>query len=657
MAQQASQVKVAFVGYRARAISYQLVFWLTLVGWSGLIVWLSIARYTGYNVGMLDLGNMAQSINSVKRGAPLVSSYGTGSMSRLALHVELIYFLIAPFYALWSDPRLLLMLQAILFVLGALPVSRLALRHNLGQLGAYCLAALYLFYPVALTSVLFDFHGDTLAMPLLLFAIDALDRRAWRSYALFVALALSCKFYVALPVALLGVMAWWCYRERRIACLTVGAAVVYGLVAFFVIRPLFTTEYTPAAQSGLNYLAYYFGGLEQALKTWRDRRLHAFVVFGPALLLIWAGWRWLVPALPVSTAALLSTGPGPAYAYWFHHYALVVPFIMMAAIVGAAELAGSRFRPAVPPWRRWLALLLVVITTLAVLMTTRKYVDTPLNPKFWYAPGLGLDDQAFGRTSRDAMKDQFLAAQVPPEVPLAASPLLAPHLTDRAVLFPDRDISSTPGYSLDTILPKVDYVLADALFDHPSMGPTDVERPAIARVLGDPSFGPVASRDGLFLFQRAAPAGRRLVQRVEAQNAPPGLQVAAEDRFGRNIGLVEADVVSLGSRRFRATFVWTLTGPALPQARFAAVSRIEGLADARIVHLPTYALLPVSRWQPGKLVRETFDVELPDELPPGKYTWSVGWYDLARPPSETTDRQSRLPGSQEIAAATVEVQQ
>ncbi len=40
------------------------------------------------------------------------------------------------------------------------------------------------FYPTALTSVLFDFHGDTLAMPLLLFALDALDQRAWGRYIL-----------------------------------------------------------------------------------------------------------------------------------------------------------------------------------------------------------------------------------------------------------------------------------------------------------------------------------------------------------------------------------------------------------------------------------------------------------------------------------------
>ena len=77
-------------------------------------------------------------------------------------------------------------------------------RELLEDFAARCLALIYLLYPTALTSVLFDFHGDTLAMPILLFALDALDQRAWKRYGLFIALALSCKFYVAMPVALMG---------------------------------------------------------------------------------------------------------------------------------------------------------------------------------------------------------------------------------------------------------------------------------------------------------------------------------------------------------------------------------------------------------------------------------------------------------------------
>src|SRR5579859_1672489 len=77
-----------------------------------MLIWLSIARYVGYNAGVLDLGNMTQAIDSLRHGQPLMFSYKDGSMSRLSLHVELFYLLLGPFYALWPDPRLLLIIQA-----------------------------------------------------------------------------------------------------------------------------------------------------------------------------------------------------------------------------------------------------------------------------------------------------------------------------------------------------------------------------------------------------------------------------------------------------------------------------------------------------------------------------------------------------------------
>lgn len=623
----------------------------------GMILWLSIARYMGYNSGMLDLGNMAQAIGSVQRGEPLVSTYGTGSMSRLGLHVELIYFLIAPFYALWSDPRLLLIIQAGLYVLGALPVYWLALRRGLPWLLGCFLIVLYLFYPVAMTGVLFDFHGDTLAMPLVLFTIDALDRRSWRRYALFVVLALSCKVYVALPIALIGVMAWWIYGERRVGLLTLGSAIIYGLVAFLVIRPLFTTAQTPQAQSGLNYLTFYFGDSLRALQSWRIRQFHATVVFGPALLLSLIGWEWLLASLVIGIPVVLSTGPGPSYAYWFHHYALVVPFIVMATIFGASRIAGAHRGPKVYAWRRWAAALAVIAITLFVLYSNRKYVDTPLNPKFWHTSGLGLDDLAYGRTSRDAVKDSFLATNVPPLVPLAASPYLAAHLTNRSTILLTREISAERSYPFASVLPKVDAVLPDALFDNRGAGGADAEAPAITQVMADPAFALVAARDGLLLFERNTTEERQLLQRIDQTPTPADGTSSASHDFGNTIRLVDAHLKPLDNGRVRAVFSWMLLTPSPPPGHLMAVSRLEGIDGARIVHLPTYALKPVSQWKAGQVVHETFDIQLPPGVSPGKYIWRTGWYDLTRPWSYLTDDRSRLPGTQELPIATLDISQ
>jgi uncharacterized membrane protein len=638
---------------------------LLLVG--GVLGWLSIARYQGYNAGMLDLGNMAQAIWSATQGQPLIFTYVDGPTSRLAFHIELIYFLIAPLYALWSSPMLLLILQAGLFALGALPAYTLALRATESRFAARCIALIYLLYPVAQTSVLFDFHGDTLALPLLLFAVDAFDRRAWRAYTVFLVLALLCKFYVALPVFLLGLLIGWRDGFWRVALFTCAGAAIYGTLAFFVIRPAFTTETTSSAHRGLNYLVFYFGQLSVIWDTLGERLLNALIVFGPALLVAWRGWRWLLVGLPVALAMLISSGPGPAYAYIYHHYALVVPFIVLATIEGAQRMqqraAANSGKRRGRSWRGDLGL-----TVAIVLLAQALLVDTPTNPLFWLGiPGQGLDSAQYGHIPRDDLKDRFLAEQVPPDAPLAASAFLGPHLANRATLYTVRYSDDPGGERLPTLLPEVDYVLADALFDWQRIvdgalvGGVAYEQAEIGLLLRDPDFGLVAARDGLLLFERDASAERTLRQEIEP--AAPVPATTPVTTFAETIRLLDASIEPRGAGRYQASFLWSPARPLIEDDTLVAVSRLLPTATdaasaapaARIVHLPTFALHAPALWQPGAAVRETFDVELPSDLAPGSYHWYVGWYATQHPDAYATDARSRL-GQQEALVGTLVIE-
>ncbi|MEA3308112.1 MAG: DUF2079 domain-containing protein [Chloroflexota bacterium] len=412
---------------------------------------LSVARYRGYNVGMKDLGRMSQAIWSVTRGQPLVMTSRYGAQSRLALHVELFYFLLVPLYALFSSPITLLLFQTGLFVSGAIPLYVLARRRLGDALLAGVVALIYLFYPVAQTAVLFDFHGDTLAMPLLLFAIESLDRQAWKNYALWIALALSCKLYVAAPVAVLGGMLWLQGR-RRVGMVTFLAGVGWGVVAFWGVRALFApTTGGEVATTASGYLSFYFGTLWQELPTsLLARGLVAGIVFLPVTVVAWHAPLWLLPAAAVGLPALLSTGPGPSYYYGYHHYALAVPFLMAAVVYGSVRV--KRQSPA----QRTFVLLVGLMLT---ILLNSFFVDTPLNPNFWKAKGgQGLAATKYGRTSRDALKDLWLCTSVPEGSPLAASVMLAPHLSNRSTLYLTDYL---PEHSGDIMV-----AVPDALFDY-----------------------------------------------------------------------------------------------------------------------------------------------------------------------------------------------
>ncbi len=178
------------------------------------LAWLGIRRYQAFDAGFLDLGNLSQAVWSASHGHPLVYTDLDGPISNLAWHVELIFLLLAPIYRFFPTPETLILIQAGLFAAGALPLYRLALRHLGERRYALTAALIYLLYPVAQTAVLFDVHGDTLAMPLLLFALDAADDRSPARFGLSLLLALSCKFYVAIPVIGLGVVFWLQGRRK-----------------------------------------------------------------------------------------------------------------------------------------------------------------------------------------------------------------------------------------------------------------------------------------------------------------------------------------------------------------------------------------------------------------------------------------------------------
>lgn len=645
----------------SRTVLRDPALWIAAMIYVAVIGWLSAARYMGFNAGVLDLGTMYQAIASTLRGEPLMVTSARGNVSRLAGHVELIYYAFAPLIALWPDPRALLIGQTVLAASGAFPAYAIALRRLNSILAARCIAIIYLLYPTALTAALFDFHGDTLAMPLLLWFIDALDRRAWRTAVVWGGLSLLCKVYVAVAVAAIGAYLFLWGGQRRAGLATGMLAAAYGSIAFFIVRPFF--EHAGGEHIPNNYVAHYFGALDTLLSTAGERMLVALVVIGPALLLAWRGWRWLAASAPILIAVLISTGPGTTYHYAYHHYALVVPFIVLAVVEGAERLrrategtreisaprlpvdtptslvnASARSRPG---WRS-----AVVFSTIVTALVSAVLVDIPINPTFWLGmPGIGVDQAAYGITPRDRIKQRFLSRYAPPRAPVAVSMFLGSHVADRATLYVLRYPDDPGGMRLPQILDRVDYAIADALFDWRTLvdgqlvGGIDYEAKEIAILLRHPNFGLIHQEDGLLLFARGIHPEEALLQEIAFVRQSPLPERRISERGP--VQLLGAQIESLGDRRFRASFAWKLRDDPINQ-RLVAVSRLEGVEGARIVHLPSAVLQPTNTWLPEQIVLERFEIRLPDDVPPGQYRWVAAWYDPAHPEAYATDQRSRV---------------
>jgi|SRR5579883_753436 len=314
----------------------------------------AVLRYTTFQADAFDLGNMDQAIWNTLHGRPFQftnqGSDNYGPPTRLATHVEPIIFLLSLLYLFHADARILLIFQTLVLVAGALPVFLLA-RKLLPRLPllAFIMAAAYLASPALLGLNLYDFHPVSLATPLLLYAVLALEYRRYGWFLLACLLACACKEDVPLAVAMLGVLILWKYRLPRLGILLIVAGFLWSALAFFVIMP----HFFPGEQHN-NYWYRYaatLGSTPSAAVV--NLLLHPWLLFTLfisldrvyylASLLRSSGFlallapEWLLPTLPSLAVNMLANGD--AYHSGVYQYnAAIIPFVMIAAVHGMRRL-------------------------------------------------------------------------------------------------------------------------------------------------------------------------------------------------------------------------------------------------------------------------------------------------------------------------------
>lgn len=322
------------------------------VGFSAL----AVLRHDAFNSGRFDLGNMVQVVWSTAHGDPLRMTDLQGEqISRLAAHTDIVLAAFAPLWLVWPDPSLLLVAQASLVALGALPVFWLARKHLGSPRAAVGFALAYLLYPPVQWLVLDDFHAVALACPLLLFGFWFLDEDRLGAFAAVAVVAALTKEEVGLAVAGLGV--WYALaRGRRRAGITIAiAGTAASLLAILAVLPAFSEGesdfYRRYGEVGGSP-----GGIVETALTDPLRVLEvaldgrglgylarlllpvAFVLLAPLTLVV---------ALPELAINLLSSTPTQTSIH-FHYTAPITPALVAGSVFGAARIVRRRAAAAVP---------------------------------------------------------------------------------------------------------------------------------------------------------------------------------------------------------------------------------------------------------------------------------------------------------------------
>jgi len=387
---------------------------------------LSVLRQDAFATGRFDLGNMVQAVWSTAHGHPLhVTDLHGDQISRLGAHVDPILVLFAPLWWIWPSPDMLLVLQAIVVALGALPVFWLGRKHLSSARAGVGFALVYLVYPATGWLTLNEFHPVALATPLLLFAFWFLDEDRLLPFAVFAVAAATCKEEIPFVIAGFGV--WYAVSRRRWieggAIVAVGVA--WAAVATTVVIPHFNhgqtsdfyTRYSEVGGSpgGIVRTAFtHPGRLIDAAFTGRDLH-YVLQLLWPLAFLPLLAPLVLVAALPELAVNVLSAVTTQTSIH-FHYTAGLIAPLVIAAIFGAERLRRIRTLP--------------IVTAALAVAIVGNYRLGPV-PLWQHIPG----GQRFQARAADVTAHDRIAARalrlIPSDAVVATTNSLGAHVSAR----------------------------------------------------------------------------------------------------------------------------------------------------------------------------------------------------------------------------------
>gem|GEM_PF-2161177 len=655
--------------------AYQVALGGAVAAFIVIIGALALLGYHSYSSWYLDMGLVDQALWNTLHGRFLQYTFYEGvQMSLLADHVEPILLALVPLYAIWADPRLLLVVRVLAVGMTALPLYGLALQELRSRFAALCVALAYLAFPMVVDAGIRcggNIRTETLALPLLSMALYNLKRASWRGVFLWLLPALACKEHISLLVAGLGIYLLVGRRHWREGLVLTGLGLTWFVVAVWVFLPWMRggemSRHFAMSFSGIGGDQGVAGIVRTVLtcpsvlfEILLSRPRPEFLFF----LLLGLGFLPLLGglsavALPVYGLFLLyPTRPNLTD----YHFLISLPFLFGGAIAAIRRLSRGG----------WLAGHAGMLTLSAALLTSSLaagffWGTGPLSWSFWRADR----PYSYWRThyvpGAHARSVDRLVAQVPPDAPVIASDYLLIRLSQRPAIY---HFFFPPP---DPVLGRVDYAVMD-LFDNHIRGPQSRarERELQRELLAGGDFGLTAAEDGVLLFVRGAAS--EFVNEVQVvPEATPDYRL--DVTLGERLRLLGYDFdggpLLVTGRRYRVTYYWqVLPGYAASfrlqhgvnpdsteelTSEYVLIDTFSGAETFRVVHLPTYILLRPGEWEAGQVIRETFDFVLPESLPAGSYRWEVGLYAEPSWFGIRTDTDRLVPGTTRLALREVEV--
>ncbi|MBI4079437.1 MAG: DUF2079 domain-containing protein [Candidatus Levybacteria bacterium] len=216
---------------------HEVILVILIALYIGYFTTASFLRHDNFYTGRYDLGNMDQTVWNTVYGDFFSLNDDKGNIvSRLSSHADFILVLLAPFYLLWNDPKMLLALQTIVLALGAYFVFAIAEKVLTNKNLALVFSFAYIINPSINFINLYDFHAVTLSTTFLLAAWNYLISSKSRLFYISLFLAAITKEQLWLLVALFGVYFTMFQKKLKegIVLTVAGIAMLYMLIWYAI---------------------------------------------------------------------------------------------------------------------------------------------------------------------------------------------------------------------------------------------------------------------------------------------------------------------------------------------------------------------------------------------------------------------------------------
>jgi uncharacterized membrane protein len=606
-------------GVRTPGSSWPWFLVLSVAGlWALAISYLAVVRHMNLLSGY-DLGIFAHIAWTSSQGRPFYQSLTEGTNNFLNVHFAPLLIVLAPLYAAWPDPSLLLVVQAAALAAAAIPLFAFA-RRRIGTRPALLVVLLYLVSPIVHNIAFDQFHEIALAVPLLMAAGAALLDRRMRATIVWLGLALLVKEEIAMIAIGFGLYALLVQRRWRDGAVLLGGALAWCALLYTALMPALRQN-----GGGTNFASHYriLGSTpEDMLRTLLTRPLTVARLLTTRMKLQFV-WQLLAPlgGLPLlGLSALLLVLPQLAYLMLgddgtqvdarFHYTAVLVPFLLLAAVCGLQWLRARNCR---------LAQAAALAALLAALVSA--WFWSPL-------PGAHTARLQDFVVSDEARATRQLLATIPPAATVAADSTYQPWLANRWWL---ADVHNTPFQQFHPA-PVAEYVVEQA------PGPYGVTPPVYPWVIDDLPDNPLRVRR---YEQAGVTPGGVTVWRWRGPEADVSLQ-RYEVRFWAGLRLVGAGTPPDGPawgpviavRPGERLPIWLAWGADNPLDRALAFSLHLFSEDGRLVAQVDqemgegrFRTTLWHTWLDSPVIAGQFPLVIPPDLPPGRYSLMAGAFD------------------------------